>query len=244
MATYTENYNLKKPGENDNALISDINENMDTIDGELKKRIAYSGGKLPTDAVPILYKELARFTTDGTFAPSDHRTIDGRYDIVLQGGGGSGAYASEANVPWAGESGAFVSITGAFLRSGAAYTVTIGKGGEAVTSATYEPAYKGKAGGATKFAGFSAPGGQGGTYGTQATMTATVSNGYEHNLGDKGGTGYGGASLFASGGASNKAGKGGDGSIGSGGGTGYTTGYTSGKGGDGIVIIYGWVLGR
>lgn len=36
MPTYTTNYNLKKPGASDNALISDINGNMDTIDSTLK----------------------------------------------------------------------------------------------------------------------------------------------------------------------------------------------------------------
>ena len=35
--------------------------------------------------------ELCRFTESGTFKPADYPTADGRYDIVLQGGGGGGA---------------------------------------------------------------------------------------------------------------------------------------------------------
>jgi hypothetical protein len=36
MATNTTNYNLIKPGLNDNVDIGDINDNMDTIDTTLK----------------------------------------------------------------------------------------------------------------------------------------------------------------------------------------------------------------
>lgn len=34
---YTKNYNLKKPGDQDNVLVGDLNENMDTLDEKLKE---------------------------------------------------------------------------------------------------------------------------------------------------------------------------------------------------------------
>ena len=37
------------------------------------------------------YEELVRFTADGEFSPAQYPTRDGRYDIVIQVGGGSGA---------------------------------------------------------------------------------------------------------------------------------------------------------
>jgi len=37
------------------------------------------------------YEELVRFTADGEFSPAQYPTRDGRYDIVIQGGGGAGS---------------------------------------------------------------------------------------------------------------------------------------------------------
>ena len=37
MAEYTQNYNLKKPAEDDFYNVKDFNENADIIDAELKK---------------------------------------------------------------------------------------------------------------------------------------------------------------------------------------------------------------
>lgn len=53
MASYTTNFNLKKPATSDFVDIADINGNMDTIDTELKKRAELdSSGKVKTDQLP------------------------------------------------------------------------------------------------------------------------------------------------------------------------------------------------
>lgn len=55
MATYTDNYNLKKPDPTDFVEVSDLNENMDIIDGELKKRASLdSSGKVPAEQLPAM----------------------------------------------------------------------------------------------------------------------------------------------------------------------------------------------
>lgn len=55
MATYTTNYNLKKPADSDFINIADLNGNADIIDEELKKRpVVDSGGKLPDSLLPDL----------------------------------------------------------------------------------------------------------------------------------------------------------------------------------------------
>lgn len=55
MATYTTNYNLKKPADSDFINIADLNGNADIIDEELKKRpVVGSDGKLPNNLLPDL----------------------------------------------------------------------------------------------------------------------------------------------------------------------------------------------
>lgn len=55
MATYTTNYNLKKPADSDFINIADLNGNADIIDTELKKRpVVGSDGKLPDSLLPDL----------------------------------------------------------------------------------------------------------------------------------------------------------------------------------------------
>lgn len=51
---YTTNYKLKKPGDEDNVLVSDLNENMDKVDEELKKRanLDPDTGKVPEGELP------------------------------------------------------------------------------------------------------------------------------------------------------------------------------------------------
>ena len=39
MATYTDNYLLKKPASSENVLVSDINDNMDIIDEVLDQAV-------------------------------------------------------------------------------------------------------------------------------------------------------------------------------------------------------------
>ena len=55
MATYTTNYNLKKPADSDFINIADLNGNADIIDEELKKRpVVSEDGKLPVSLLPDL----------------------------------------------------------------------------------------------------------------------------------------------------------------------------------------------
>lgn len=252
MASYTKNYNLKKPGSADNALIEDLNENADIIDEELKKRVPFdaSTNRVPLGKEPIMYKELVRFTASGTFNPASYPTKDGRYDVIIQGAGGSGAWGPEDSNPHGGEAGGIVVQSGLPLPAGVSYNVIVGKGGEGVRADVGYTTATGKAGGRSSFAGFSAPGGMGGYYGQIiiSPPSPTTENGYTQNMGSTGASGKGGDSLLAAGGKNNLNGNGGAGSLGSGGGaadkknTDYT--YYSGKGGDGVVIIYGWVGGR
>lgn len=57
---YTTNYNLKKPGDQDNVLVGDLNENMDTVDATMK---ALSDGKanLDPDTGKVEESELPEF---------------------------------------------------------------------------------------------------------------------------------------------------------------------------------------
>ena len=55
MATYTTNYNLKKPADSDFINIADLNGNADIIDEELKKRpVVGEDGKLSDSLLPDL----------------------------------------------------------------------------------------------------------------------------------------------------------------------------------------------
>lgn len=62
MATYTTNLNLKKPGTSEDALIQDINDNMDKIDG---KAIFGAGTAISENA------DLNSYTTLGTYYSSN-----------------------------------------------------------------------------------------------------------------------------------------------------------------------------
>ena len=59
---YTTNYNLKKPGDQDNVLVGDLNENMDTVDGAMKElsdgkaNLDPDTGKVPEDELPEFLK--------------------------------------------------------------------------------------------------------------------------------------------------------------------------------------------
>ena len=74
MATYTTNYNLKKPADSDFINIADLNGNADIIDEELKKRpVVGEDGKLPDSLLPDLadtYEEKGAAKT----AVSTHNT--------------------------------------------------------------------------------------------------------------------------------------------------------------------------
>lgn len=197
------------------------------------------------------YKELVRFTSSGSFDPAAYPTKDGTYDVIMVGGGGSGAWGSADNNSFGGESGGIRVLSGLPLISGVSYPVVIGAGGSGVNvNPGATPARKGNDGGKTSFAGFSAAGGKGGVYSGAAADPGepTTENGYTHSLGTTGSSGRGGDSLLSKGGANNYNGAGKPGSLGSGGGACYKSGnngtYYSGDGGDGVVIIRGWVGGR
>lgn len=74
MATYTTNYNLKKPADSDFINVADFNGNADIIDEELKKRPTVGkDGKLSDDLLPDLsetYEEKGAVET----AVSAHNT--------------------------------------------------------------------------------------------------------------------------------------------------------------------------
>lgn len=82
MATYTTNYNLKKPADSDFINISDLNGNADIIDEELKKRpVVGSNGKLPNNLLPDLsetYEEKGAANT----AVSAHNTSPNAHNDI------------------------------------------------------------------------------------------------------------------------------------------------------------------
>lgn len=85
MATYTTNYNLKKPADSDFINIADLNGNADIIDEELKKRpVVGEDGKLSDSLLPDLadtYEEKGAAEA----AVSAHNTsINAHNDIRIE----------------------------------------------------------------------------------------------------------------------------------------------------------------
>ena len=198
--------------------------------------------------------ELCRFTESGTFRPADYPTADGRYDIVLQGGGGSGAstHQTGADLIYGGAAGGFLSLSGITLIPEKVYSVTVGKGGQAIASGV-NTSTAGNDGGATAFWNYSVPGGAGGPLNGEPVPVTVC--GFTSETGTASAYGKGGDSHFGMGGGNGRTGYGdeltpheerhwsaGDGGIGAGGGSMEKYGTwvnRSGAGGDGIVIIYG-----
>ena len=82
MATYTTNYNLKKPADSDFINIADLNGNADIIDEELKKRpIVGSDGKLPDNLLPDLSETYEEKGAAGT-AVSAHNTSPNAHNDI------------------------------------------------------------------------------------------------------------------------------------------------------------------
>lgn len=201
--------------------------------------------------------ELCRFTESGTFKPSDYPTADGRYDIVLQGGGGGGAYASQTgeDTLYGGSAGGYMALSGISLIPDKEYTVTVGKGGEALPRGSgLSPVQSaGNNGGDTSFWNYTVPGGAGGPLNAEPVPVTTA--GFTAEVGTASEYGKGGDSHFARGGAGGRCGYGTEdlpfderhwnaesGTLGSGGGAlvkydNWIGNPTSG--GDGFVIIYG-----
>lgn len=198
--------------------------------------------------------ELCRFTQSGTFRPADYPTADGRYDIVLQGGGGSGASTQQSgtDVAYGGSAGGYLSLSGITLIPEKAYPVTVGKGGAAITSGV-NTSTPGNDGGATAFWNYSVSGGAGGPLNGDPVPVTVC--GFTPETGTASAYGKGGDSHFGIGGRNGRTGYGDEltpyeerhwealaGGLGAGGGSLERYGNwvnRSGAGGDGIVIIYG-----
>lgn len=183
--------------------------------------------------------ELVRYTTAGehTFSTEQYPSADNLYDILLQGGGGAGSSQRKGSAVGGDAGECFVAVN-VPLRAGKTYSLTVGAGGASAAAGTYQ---SGNAGGASSMVGFSAAGGAGGNVASATNVgfgCGTTAAGGESLFAD-GGTSY--AIVVSSSGRETNA-SGNPGSMGSGGGAGGTSSScVTGAGGDGVIIIYGYV---
>ena len=85
MATYTTNYNLKKPTDSDFINIADLNGNADIIDEELKKRpVVGSDGKLPDNLLPDLSETYEEKGAAGTAVSAHNTSPNAHNDIRVE----------------------------------------------------------------------------------------------------------------------------------------------------------------
>ena len=85
MATYTTNYNLKKPADSDFINIADLNGNADIIDEELKKRpVVGSDGKLPDNLLPDLSNTYEKKGAAGTAVSAHNTSPNAHNDIRVE----------------------------------------------------------------------------------------------------------------------------------------------------------------
>ena len=85
MATYTTNYNLKKPADSDFINIADLNGNADIIDEELKKRpVVGSDGKLPNNLLPDLSNTYEKKGAAGTAVSAHNTSTNAHNDIRIE----------------------------------------------------------------------------------------------------------------------------------------------------------------
>lgn len=85
MATYTTNYNLKKPADSDFINIADLNGNADIIDEELKKRpVVGSDGKLPDNLLPDLSETYEEKGAAGTAVSAHNTSSNAHNDIRVE----------------------------------------------------------------------------------------------------------------------------------------------------------------
>ena len=85
MATYTTNYNLKKPADSDFINIADLNGNADIIDEELKKRpVVGSDGKLPDNLLPDLSETYEKKGAAGTAVSAHNTSPNAHNDIRVE----------------------------------------------------------------------------------------------------------------------------------------------------------------
>lgn len=82
MATYTTNYNLKKPADSDFINVADLNGNADIIDEELKKRpVVDSDGKLPDSLLPDLSETYEKKGAAATAVSAHNSSTNAHNDI-------------------------------------------------------------------------------------------------------------------------------------------------------------------
>ena len=96
MAEYTENYNLKKPAQEDFYNVDDFNNNADIIDSQLKAVSDKATSALPSSsytAADILNKLK---TVDGNGSGLDTDLFKGKSVIPIANGGTGSAVANEA----------------------------------------------------------------------------------------------------------------------------------------------------
>ena len=85
MATYTTNYNLKKPADSDFINIADLNGNADIIDEELKKRpVVGSDGKLPNNLLPDLSETYEKKGAAKTAVTNHNSSTNAHNDIRIE----------------------------------------------------------------------------------------------------------------------------------------------------------------
>lgn len=85
MATYTTNYNLKKPADSDFINIADLNGNADIIDEELKKRpVVGSDGKLPNNLLPDLSETYEKKGVAKTEVSAHNKSTNAHNDIRVE----------------------------------------------------------------------------------------------------------------------------------------------------------------
>lgn len=85
MATYTTNYNLKKPADSDFINIADLNGNFDTIDTELKKRPTVGeDGKLSNDLLPNLSETYEEKGAAATAVSAHNTSTNAHNDIRIE----------------------------------------------------------------------------------------------------------------------------------------------------------------
>ena len=85
MATYTTNYNLKKPADSDFINIADLNGNADIIDEELKKRpVVGSDGKLPNNLLPDLSETYEEKGAANTAVSAHNTSANAHNDIRVE----------------------------------------------------------------------------------------------------------------------------------------------------------------
>lgn len=99
MATYTTNYNLKKPAATDFVDVQDLNDNADKIDATLKAKADLTDGKVPAAQIPSLsYVPTTRkvngkaLSADITLSASDVNAIS-----TVQKGAKSGVASLDSN---------------------------------------------------------------------------------------------------------------------------------------------------